>query len=171
MSEKKRNLDANESVSVAPSQRQQSKTARQAAQDDSFLRYMKKNYFEHFRRVSAWRRAARWALFSYPLFSGILIAAPFLLSMLVLKKLYAQPPEWFNNFLSPETSSFVMPAILAVSGIAFVFGLLLGVGLGVSRARLLNFEAERTELNVRQSYFLRRIAKTQRVSRRRKMSY
>ncbi len=153
------------SASKPASQAQKSKA--KARGDTAFQRYMKNNYFEHFRRVISWRRAARWALFVYPLTSALAIAAPFIALHAVARQLYKVQPEWFTNFLSPDTQSFVLPALLALSGAALLLGLLTGVGLGISRARMLTFEAERTELNVRHSYFLRRIARTHRGARRR----
>jgi hypothetical protein len=77
-----------------------------------------------------------------------------------VKQLYRLQPEWFINFLSPDTQSFVLPGLLALSGVALFIGFILGVGFGISRARMLTFEAERTELNVRHSYFLKRIARS-----------
>lgn len=122
---------------------------------------MKKNYFEHFRRVMSGRRAAKWVLLTYPLLSSVLFAAPSIIFMFVIERLYAAKPEWFSNVLSPESQSFVMPVIYSVIAASTLFGLVTGIVLGVSRSRLLTFEAERTELAVRQNYFLRRIARGQ----------
>jgi len=152
------------SESKVASQAQKNKGKTQG--DTAFERYMKNNYFEHFRRVMSWRRAARSALFVYPLTSAIALAAPFIALHAVARKLYEVQPEWFTKFLSPDTQSFVLPALLALIAAALLLGLLTGVGLGISRARMLTFEAERTELNVRHSYFLRRIARTHRGARR-----
>ena len=144
----------------AKSQRpQKSKTGK--IPENRFQRYMKKNYVEHFRRTVSWRRAARWVLLTYPLYSSLVLAAPFALVAVVVKRLYRLRPEWFTNALSPESQEFVMPVLIALSVVALVFGFLTGVVLGISRARLLTFEAERTELSVLQSYFLRRIARGQ----------
>ncbi len=128
---------------------------------------MKKNYVEHFRRIVSWRRAARWVLFTYPLTSAVLFAAPFAVLEFVVKKLYASKPEWFTNALSPDSQAIVMPILYGLILFSGFFGLVLGIGLGISRSRLLTFEAERTELTVRQNYFLRRIARGQQGSGRR----
>ena len=109
----------------------------------------------------SWRRAAKWVLLTYPLLSSVLFAAPSIIFMFVIERLYAAKPEWFSNVLSPESQSFVMPVIYSVIAASTMFGLVTGIVLGVSRSRLLTFEAERTELAVRQNYFLRRIARGQ----------
>lgn len=132
--------------------------------ESPFQRYMKTNYREHFRRVVAWRRAARWALFTYPLASGITFALPFVALHIVAKRLYKAQPEWFTNVLSADTETFVLSTLMVFTGVAIFLGLLTGIALGISRSRMLNFEAERTELNVRQSYFLRRISRGRRSS-------
>lgn len=134
--------------------------------DSPFNRYMKRNYGEHFRRIKAWRRAAKWALLIYPLVSALSLATPCVALYAGVKQLYLTPPEWFSNFLSAETQSFVLPALLALSGFALFFGLFMGIGFGISRARMLTFEAERTELSVRHSYFLRRIARSKKAPTR-----
>ncbi|NBW83057.1 hypothetical protein EBR21_15010 [bacterium] len=141
-----------------------SKSAAKTLVEDPFQRYMKKNYFEHFRRVMSWRRAARWVVLTYPLISALSFAAPFGILAVVARKLYQMKPEWFVNFISPDTQPFVMPVLYGLFVIALLFGLAMGIGLGISRARLLTFEAERTELAVRQSYFLKRIARGHRRS-------
>jgi hypothetical protein len=145
----------------------QQRTRPKPAAENAFGRYMKKNYVEHFRRVMSWRRAAKWVLLTYPLMSAMLFAAPCLIFMFVFDRLYRSKPEWFSNVLSPESQAFVMPVIYAIIIASTVFGLLTGIVLGISRSRLLTFEAERTELAVRQNYFLRRIARGQRSTRRR----
>lgn len=136
-----------------------SRSAAKTLVEDPFQRYMKKNYFEHFRRVMSWRRAARWVVLTYPLISALLFAAPIGILAVVVRKLYQIKPDWFVNFVSPESQPFVMPVLYGLFVIALLFGLATGIGLGISRARLLTFEAERTELAVRQSYFLKRIAR------------
>jgi len=133
--------------------------------DDPFQRYMKKHYAEHFRRVSAWRRAARWVVVTYPIVSSLLMASPFAVLTVLARRFYAQKPEWFTNLLSPDSAAFVVPALISLSVIALAFGLLTGLALGISRARLLTFEAERTELSVRQSYFLKRIVRERKLLR------
>lgn len=135
--------------------------------EDAFQRYMRKNYFEHFRRVMSWRRAARWAVFTYPLFSAFLFVFPFTVIALVVRRLYQLQPEWFLNVLSPDSKVMIMPILYGLMIVALIFGLLTGIGLGISRARLLTFEAERTELAVRQSFFLKRIARGRRQSAKR----
>ncbi|MFZ9520335.1 MAG: hypothetical protein ACO3A4_07650 [Silvanigrellaceae bacterium] len=142
-----------------------SKTAK-TVMEDPFQKYMKRNYFEHFRRVMSWRRAARWVIVTYPLLSALLFAAPVGIAAVVVRKLYQLKPDWFVNFVSPETQPFVMPILYGLFLVALVLGLVTGIGLGVSRARMLTFEAERTELSVRQSYFLKRIARGHRRSRK-----
>lgn len=149
--------------SIVPSSRSRSKSAR----ENAFARYMKKNYIEHFRRIVSWRRAARWVLFTYPVTSATLFATPFAVLEFVFKKLYASKPEWFTNALSADSQSIVMPILYGLILFSGFFGLVLGIGLGISRSRLLTFEAERTELTVRQNYFLRRIARGQRGTSRR----
>jgi hypothetical protein len=156
ISEKPRPSMAEKTKSQRPQKSQVGKIV-----ETPFQRYMKKNYVEHFRRVVSWRRAARWVLLTYPLFSSLVFAAPFALVAVVVKRLYRLKPEWFTNVLSVESQEFVMPVLIALAAVALVFGFLTGVVLGISRARLLTFEAERTELSVRQSYFLKRIARGQ----------
>lgn len=146
------------------------KSRSKALAEDPFRRYMKKNYIEHFRRMMSWRRAARWVLLTYPLTTSVLFSAPFVITIVVTKRLYELKPDWFVNFLSPESQSFVMPILYGIATIAAVLGLLTGIGLGISRARLLTFEAERTELAVRQSYFLNRISRSQRRKATKRMS-
>ncbi len=150
-------------TSTSAHQRSRSKSAA----ENAFGRYMKKNYVEHFRRVVSWRRAAKWVLLTYPLVSSALFAAPCVILMLALERLYRSKPEWFSNALSPESQAFVMPVVYGLIIASTVFGLLTGIVLGISRSRLLTFEAERTELAVRQNYFLRRIARGQKSLRKR----
>lgn len=111
------------------------------AHDEPFQRYMKKNYSEHFRRVAAWRKTARWVVIVYPLISSLLLAAPFAVLTFLVRRFYALQPEWFTNILSPDSQAFIVPALVALSVIALALGLFTGLALGISRARLLTFEA------------------------------
>jgi hypothetical protein len=157
--------DSNHPVSGTGSKRP-SRTRSKVIPESAFNHYMKTHYGEHFRRITSWRRAAKWSLFTYPVASALALATPCVGLYAGVKQLYRLQPEWFSNFLSPETQSFVLPALLALSGAALFFGLLMGIGFGISRARMLTFEAERTELNVRHSYFLRRIARSKKMTSR-----
>lgn len=110
------------------------------------------------------RRAARWVLFSYPFFSTLVFAAPFIASVFIVEQLYRKKPEWFVNVLSPDSQVFVMPILYGLIAVAFALGLITGIALGISRARFLTFEVEKIEMSVRQNYFLRRIGQSLRRS-------
>ncbi|MBM3381431.1 MAG: hypothetical protein FJY29_03225 [Betaproteobacteria bacterium] len=157
--------DSNLPSSAVHSKRS-SRLRSRAVPESAFNRYMKSHYAEHFRRISSWRRAAKWSLFTYPVASALALATPCAGLYAGVQQLYRLQPGWFSNFLSPETQSFVLPGLLILCGVALFFGLILGIGFGISRARMLNFEAERTELNVRHSYFLRRIARSKKTAAR-----
>ncbi|MEY4065763.1 MAG: hypothetical protein RIR26_1971 [Pseudomonadota bacterium] len=136
-----------------------------------FENFMKKNYAEHFRRIKAWRRSARWVLVVYPVLTGLAFAAPFYVLRKVAAELYRAQPPWFAEFMNPETQSFVLPLLTALSGVAIFLGIVMGLGLGISRSRILNFEAERTELLVQQNYYLRRMVAHKKWKRKRTGSY
>lgn len=142
------------------------KVKKKSKNESPFHRYMKKNYSEHFRRINAWRRAARWALFIYPVTTGCAFIVPFFGVHFLARYLYKTQPEWFSNILNAETEPFVLSTISAIGVAALVLGLLTGIILGISRFRSLNFEAEKTEIVVQQNYFLNRIARTHRILQR-----
>lgn len=153
--------------SLPPTAKRSSKKPLEKNNKKPFEDFMKKNYAEHFRRIKAWRRSARWVLVSYPVFTGLAFAAPFYALRRVAAELYRAQPSWFVEFMNPETQAFVLPALTALSGVAVVLGIAMGLGLGVSRSRILNFEAERTELMVQQNYYLRRMVAHKKWKRRR----
>lgn len=131
-----------------------------AVQAESPLyRYMQRKYREHHRRVVSWRKAARWALFFYPIVTAIVLAVPFVAVKILFRHLYNTQPEWFTGVLPPESSSFVLPLCSTLSGAALFGGFLLGVAFGIARSRALCFEAERVELKVRQSFYLGKLAR------------
>jgi ABC-type multidrug transport system fused ATPase/permease subunit len=123
---------------------------------------MRSKYQEHFRRVVSWRKGARWAVILYPIFTAIFLAVPFLVLRGLFKHLYKTQPEWFVGVLPVDSSSFVLQLCSTLAGVALVGGSVLGLSFGVVRSRALFFEAERVEMNVRQSFYLNRLARKRR---------
>lgn len=133
--------------------------------ESSLYRHMKKNYQEHFRKVVSWRKAARWAVVVYPIFTAIVLAVPFVLLRALFRHLYKEQPEWFSSILAADSSSFVLQLCSTLAGAALLGGFLLGAAFGVARSRSLYFEAERVEMNVRQSFYLGKIARGRKKKR------
>lgn len=133
--------------------------------ESSLYRYMKKNYQEHFRKVVSWRKAARWAVMVYPIFTAVFLAVPFVLLSAIFRHLYKVQPEWFSSILAADSSSFVLQLCSTLAGVALLGGLLLGAVFGVARSRALYFEAERIEMNVRQSFYLAKLARRRRKTK------
>lgn len=129
-------------------------------------RHMKIKYQEHYRRVVTWRKGARWAVVLYPVFTAVALALPFVLLRALFKNLYKTQPEWFTGVLPADSSTFVLQLCNTLAAVALVGGSILGMAFGVARSRALYFEAERVEMNVRQSFYLSRI-----VRRRKKKKF
>ena len=128
--------------------------------EKGFENYLRTHYAEHHRRITEGRKSARWALFSYPMSLFVAIGLPVAGLTVVASLLYTQNPSWFGNVLNPESARIVMPILYGATGAAAAFGLFLGISLGLGKARNLIFESERHELQVRQTYFLRRLTRS-----------
>lgn len=136
--------------------------------EKGFEQYLRTNYAEHHRRITDGRKYARWALFTYPLSLLSAIGLPVAGITVVASLLYSQNPSWFANVLAPESAAVVMPLLYGATAGAALIGLFLGISLGLGRARSLIFESERNELQVRQTYFLRRLSRSKKQKNQQK---
>ena len=127
--------------------------------ESPLYRHMRSKYQEHFRRVVSWRKGARWAVVLYPIFTAIFLAVQFVALRALFRHLYTAQPEWFTGVLPADSSSLVLQLCNTLAGVALVGGSVLGLSIGVARSRALYFEAERVEMNVRQSFYLNKIAR------------
>jgi len=134
--------------------------------EKSFDVWLKKNYGQHHRRIVRGRSAARWALFSYPLGICLLCLLPvgaITAAVVFATRLY---PERISEIIAPDRQELVFTGLYAVCGASALFGLILGVAVGIGRAGQMIYESERDEIQVRQTYYLQKMnARRKRRSR------
>ena len=136
--------------------------------EKGFEQYLRTHYAEHYRRIPAGRKSARWALFTYPLSLLGAFGLPVAGITVVASLLYSQNPSWFANVLTPESAAVVMPLLYGTTAGAAIIGLFFGISLGLSNARNLIFDSERNELQVRQTYYLRRLTRSKKQKKQQK---
>lgn len=127
-----------------------------------FDAYLRSRYMEHHKRIVQGRRNARLALFTWPLTGLFLTMLPVGAITVAVAILYQQNHPRVAEVLKPESAPIVMPLLYALCAAFGVAGLLIGLFAGIAKASQMIFESEKYELQVRQAYFLEKLARRSR---------
>lgn len=131
-----------------------------------FETFLRSRYMEHHRRIVRGRLNARLALFTWPLTGLVLAMLPAGGITVAVAFLYHQNHPRVAEVLSPESAPIVMPILYGLCAAFGLAGLLIGLFAGISKASQMIFESEKYELQVRQAYYLEKLAKRSRRTSR-----